>query len=170
LTQISSATRGQLIARSEAASVMMWRFHPAGRTKAEWTRDALNPLLEDSVEVEILWDEPTRSMLGAHRNELKNVERAAEAIAIAIAAHLGFDVVGEAHHGSGSDWLMLPKGEPESDFYKLEVSGMILKSAESPAARLRAKVEQARRGDWNRPGMAAVVRFEDVRILSETWR
>ena len=94
----------------------------------------------------------------------------AEAVAIALAHHLGFRVIGEAHHGSGSDWLMVPKGEPATDFYMLEVSGIIRKTSESPLGRLHAKVTQGREGDLGRPGMAVVVRFEDVRVLSETWR
>lgn len=170
LSAISAATPGQLAARSEAASVMMWRFHVAPQTQGEWHPDALGPVRQSPVEVEVLWQEPTPSILEAHRNELKNVERAAEAVAIAVAAHLGFNVVGEAYHGSGSDWLMVPRSEPKNDFYKLEVSGMILKTSDNPEGRLREKVAQGRNGDMERPGMAVVVRFEDVRILSEKWR
>ena len=170
LTAISRATPGQCGSRSEAASVMMWRFHVAPRTKGEWVQDALVPVLEDRVEVEIVWDEPTPRTLEAHLNENKNVERAAEAVAIAIAHHLGFTVLGEIEQGSGSDWLMHPKGEHEGDFYKLEVSGIIRAKSESPARRLRKKVAQGRAGERDRPGMAVVVRFEDMLIVSETWR
>jgi hypothetical protein len=170
LTAISAATRGQLVSRSEAASIIMWRFHAAPRTTGQWEQDALSSFLEDPVEVEILWDEPSRSTVESHRNELKNVERAAEAVAIALADHLGFKVLGETHHGSGSDWRMVPKGEPANDFYKLEVSGIIRTKSESPEGRLREKAAQGRSGDLQRPGVAVEVRFGDVRIRSEAWR
>ena len=39
---------------------------------------------------------------------------------------------------------MVPKGEPATDFYMLEVSGIIRKTSESPLGRLHAKVTQGR--------------------------
>lgn len=83
---------------------------------------------------------------------------------------LGFRVIGRAHQGSGSDWVIVPKEEPPNDYYKLEVSGMARVGAEAPEHRLAAKVKQGSRGDWERPGVVVVVRFDDVKILSETWR
>lgn len=52
----------------------------------------------------------------------------------------------------------------------MEVSGIDRKTSESPLGRLHAKVTQGREGDLGRPGITVVVRFEDVRVLSETWR
>jgi hypothetical protein len=109
-------------------------------------------------------------MVQQYGNDLKNTERGAEGLAIAIANHLGFNVVGEAYHSSGADLLVVPRGEPDNDFYKIEVSGMGEIGTESPASRLREKVAQALKGQLDRPGMAVVVRFADMRILSEEWR
>jgi hypothetical protein len=173
LTAFSAATPGQLMSRAEAVAVMMWRFHRAPETAGRWQhRPPPSPSSapSESAEVAVLWDEPTQETVESHRNELKNVERAAEAVAIALADHLGFRVLGEAHHGSGCDWLMVRKGEPTTDFYMLEVSGIIRKSSDKPSGRLREKLLQGREGDLMRPGMAVVVRFEDMRILSEMWQ
>lgn len=87
-----------------------------------------------------------------------------------VADQLGFKVVTRLHHGSGADWVVVPKGEPHNDSYKLEVSGMARVGAEKPEARLREKVNQAMQGDYSRPGLAVVARFQDALILSEGWR
>ena len=58
----------------------------------------------------------------------------------------------------------------ENDYYKVEVSGMASVGDESPRTRLQKKVDQALKGQLARPGMAVVVRFADMRILSEGWR
>jgi hypothetical protein len=170
LTAISSATPGQLLARSEAAFILLWRFHGKPPTDGQWEHGETNTSQGSPVDVEVQWDQPPEHWLGSYLNDLKTVERAAEAVAIAIADQLGFKVLGEVYHGSGADWLMIPKGEPGNDYYKLEVSGMMDVNAETPERRLRMKVAQSQRGDLQRPGMAVVVRFADMRILSETWR
>ncbi len=66
--------------------------------------------------------------------------------------------------------MVVPKGEPANDYYKLEVSGIARVNAEKPEGRLADKVDQATRGDYDRPGLAVVARFEDALILSEGWR
>jgi len=171
LTRTNFASRAWLLSRSEAASVTLWRFHKAPKTKG--TLLVAHPeggVFQDELNVEVVWDEPTRDLLESLQNMLKNTERAAEALAIALANHLGFTVVGEAFHGSGADLLMVRRGEPETDLYKFEVSGMADINAENPADRLQKKVDQALRGELERPGMAVVVRFADVRILVEAWQ
>jgi len=65
---------------------------------------------------------------------------------------------------------MIRKGEPSNDYYRLEVSGMAAINQEKPEQRLARKMEQLRGGDLPRPGIAVVIRFEDVRVLSEVTR
>jgi hypothetical protein len=172
LTAFSSSTRAVLTACTEAASVLLWRFHKAPQSAGTWEHDDTDPwsFTDSPVNIAVLWDEPTPDALTAHGNEKDATEDGAYALAIAVADALGFKVLGRAHQGSGSDWLMVRKGEPASDYYKLEVSGMARINAEKPEARLAAKLAQGRGGDLRRPGLGVVARFEDLRILSEAWR
>jgi hypothetical protein len=169
LSAFSSATRALLTMCSECASVMLWQFHSSPRSLGYWEHDEKLSFLDDPIEVAVLWAEPGLDALESHNNEKDAKEYGAYAIAIAIADHLGFKVLGRTHQGSGTDWLMIRKGEPASDYYKLEVSGMGRINKEKPEARLRNKVDQGSGGDMQRPGIAVVARFEDLRILSEGW-
>lgn len=167
----NTAPRAWLMPREKAASVLLWRFHTAPPTAGTWDNyDHDDPFPIDQLKVQVYWDEPAREVLQALGNDWKNIEYAAEGVAIAIANHLGFSVLGDSSHGSGTDLLMVPRGEPENDYYKMEVSGMASVGDESPKSRLRKKVAQALKGQFDRPGMALVVRFADLCILSEGWR
>lgn len=162
LTAVCKVARGQLMACSEAAAVMLWKFHAAPRTLGRWEQSG------DPVEVEVLWTEPDRALLPSYGNEKDATEYAAYAVAIAVANHLGFTVLGRTVQGSGADWFMVPKGEPTNDYYRLEVSGLARINPEKPEQRLAAKIAQLQKADLPRPGVAVVTRFEDLRILSET--
>lgn len=162
LTPFCAATQGHLMTCSEAASTMLWKFHKAPRTPGGWDRDG------EPVEVAVLWNEPDRNVLETYGNEKDATEYAAYAVAIALADHLGFKVLGRSSQRSGSDWVMIPKGEPTNDYYRLEVSGMARIHPERPEHRLAAKLAQLDRSQPRRPGVAVVARFEDMRILSET--
>lgn len=164
LSAFSSSTRALLTACSEAASVMLWKFHAAPRSPGNWQHAAESP-----VGVVLVWDAPGPDVLASHGNEKDATEYGAYAIAIAVADHLGFKVIGRTHQGSGTDWLMIRKGEPANDYYKLEVSGLARIHKEKPAGRLFSKVAQGKGGDLQRPGVAVVARFEDIQILSEAW-
>ncbi|XXT19000.1 hypothetical protein WME94_53130 [Sorangium sp. So ce429] len=172
LSAFSSSSRVLLAACSEAASVVLWTFQKPPRTLGQWENNSggRGTLREDPVEVSLVWDEPEQAILKTHGNEKDATEYGAYAVAIALADHLGFKVLGRAHQGSGTDWLMIRKGEPANDYYKLEVSGMARINKERPENRLERKVAQGSGGDLQRPGIAVVVRFEDAQILSETWR
>jgi len=169
LTLFSSATRALLTTCSECASVMLWQFHASPRSLGQWEHDEKLSFLDDPIEVAVLWDEPGRDVLETHNNEKDAKEYGAYAVAIAIADRLGFKVLARTHQGSGTDWLMIRKGEPATDYYKLEVSGMGRINKEKPEIRLRSKINQGSGGDMQRPGVAVVARFEDLRIVSETW-
>lgn len=148
----------------EAASVMLSRFRGQPPTPGTWKRDG------EAEDVSLLWEQSSADAQAAQANEKDATEDGAYAVAIAAADHLGFRVVGRVHQGSGADWVMVPKGEPTNDYYKLEVSGIARINAEKPESRLRSKVDQGQGGDFNRPGIAAVARFEDALILTEAWR
>jgi hypothetical protein len=152
---------------AEAARVLLWRFHgvPPPNTSGEWKHDA------SSKAVALEWRAPSPGDQAANANEVDAVEDAAYAVAIAVAGELGFRVLGRVHHGSGADWLLVLDGEPQNDYYKLEVSGIAKVSRENkPKNRLSQKVRQGSSGDFERPGLAVVARFEDALILSQSWR
>lgn len=169
LSAFSSATRALLTTCSEAASVMLWKFHTPPQAHGSWQKDEGLAALEDPIEVAVLWDAPETDVLQSYGNEKDATEYGAYALAIALASHLGFKVLGRTHQGSGTDWLMIREGEPANDYYKLEVSGISRINTQKPEARLAEKTTQGRVGDWKRPGLAVVARFEDLRILSEAW-
>lgn len=170
LSAFSSSTRALLSACAEAASVMLWKFHLSPRSLGRWQHhEDLFQFGVEPVEVAVLWDKPGQEVLASHGNEKDATEYGAYAIAIALADHLGFKVLGRTHQGSGTDWLMIRKGEPANDYYKLEVSGIARINKEKPEARLSNKVAQGSGGDMQRPGVAVVARFEDLRIVSEAW-
>lgn len=169
LSRFSSSSKALLTMCSECASVMLWKFHTAPRSQGSWESIVPFSLADDPVEITLLWDEPARETLESHCNENDALEYAAYAVAIALADHLGFKVLARVHQGSGADWLMVPRGEPRNDYYKLEVSGIARINAEKPESRLQTKVAQGSGGDLVRPGVAVVTRFEDIRVLSEAW-
>jgi hypothetical protein len=169
LSAFSSSTRAVLTACSEAAAVMLWKFHKAPRSPGSWHHTEASAQHDDPVDIALLWDVPGREVLASHGNEKDATEDGAYAIAIALADRLGFRVIGRTHQGSGTDWLMIRKGEPANDYYKLEVSGLARINKEKPVDRLQKKVTQGSGGDMQRPGVAVVVRFEDIQILSEAW-
>lgn len=169
LSAFSSSTRALLTACSEAASVMLWKFHSSPRSPGRWEREVTLSCPEGPVEVAVLWDDPAPEALVSYGNEKDATEYGAYAIAIALADHLGFKVLGRTHQGSGTDWLMVRKSEPANDYYRLEVSGIARINKEKPKGRLDKKVAQGRGGDMQRPGVAVVARFEDLQIVSESW-
>lgn len=168
LTGYSSASRTKLNFCSESASVALWRFHTPPHTKGTWQHGKpANEQAHRHENAAVVWNEPSKQMLETYGNGKESTEMGAYAIALAVADQLGFTVLGRAGQTSGSDWVMIRKGEPSNDYYRLEVSGMAAISPEKPEQRLARKIEQLRAGDLQRPGVAVVVRFEDVRIVSE---
>ena len=88
-------------------------------------------------------------------------------MAIATVHELGYAVLRRTRQGSGCDYLMVRRGEPENDFLKLEVSGT---GDGNPVSRLKEKVSQGKSGDLQRPGMAVVVGFKAAQIHVEEWK
>jgi hypothetical protein len=168
LSKFASFKAAELDACAEAARVVLWQFHdvPPPNTAGTWTHDG------QAIGVHMEWSEPSEDELFAHAaNEIDVAEDGAYAVAMAVVAELGFRVVARIHHKSGADWVMVLRGEPANDYFKLEVSGIgKISSTNRPTTRLRQKVKQGSGGDYNRPGVAVVARFEDALVLSESWR
>lgn len=146
---------------AEAASVMLDLYHPPPPppTPGVLVRAAERPL-------GLLRSAPSEQQRESHQNERDAPEDGACAVAIATVHALGYEVVRRTRQGSGCDYLMVPSGEPENDFLKLEVSGT---GEGDPSRRVAEKVAQARGGDLQRPGMAVVVGFKAARVLVAEW-
>jgi hypothetical protein len=143
----------------DAASVMLDKFH----------QPPVSGQLDDrgeSSRVELDWVPPSLALQHTHANELDATEDGAYAVALSTVVSRGFVVQRRAHHGSGADYLITPVGEPNNDFYKLEVSG-IARTTGNIQGRLRTKARQVSAGDLSRPGLAIVVGFEAAQIMVE---
>lgn len=142
LTGYSAASRAKLNLCSESASVALWRFHKPPRTRGHWQhRERANEQPDRHDDAAVVWNEPSKQVLETYGNAKESTEMGAYAIALAVADQLGFTVLGRAGQTSGSDWVMIRKGEPSNDYYRLEVSGMAAISQEKPELRLARKVE-----------------------------
>jgi len=146
---------------AEAASVMLDRFHqaPPPPTPAEVTHD------DDVYTAEVNWQKPDDRKRRSHANSLDATAEGAYALAFAAVTALGYVVRYRAQHGSGSDYVVTRVGEPENDYWKLEVSGTAEGDDGDVRARLHEKVEQVAGGDLRRPGLVAVVRFSRVVVV-----
>ncbi len=142
----------------EAASVMLDRFHtvPPPPTSGRVLHD------DEEHEAGVHWREPDDWQRRSHANDHDATEEGAYALAFAAAAALGYVVRYRSLHGSGSDFVVTRIGEPENDYWKLEVSGTAEGDDSEVRARLREKLGQVAGGDLRRPGLAAVVRFSKV--------
>lgn len=162
LGEVSRLSPTVLACFAEAASVMLHLHHaaPPPSTPGVLVQNA------EAVPLSLDWPEPTSQQRESHQNEKDAPEDGACAVAIAAVHALGYTVVRRTRQGSGCDYLMVPHGEPENDFRKLEVSGM---GAGHLPTRLKEKVAQGQGGDLQRPGMAVVVGFKAARILVEEW-
>lgn len=112
----------------------------------------------------IIWRHPSPKEHDTY-DDLKNdvIKEGAYAVAFA-AVHASDEYVvrKRAYHGSGADWYLVRKGDPDESFIKLEVSGMT--TDRSPSTRLNAKVTQVSRGDLSSPALAVVVGFHRLKI------
>ncbi|MFO0760301.1 MAG: hypothetical protein U0359_27715 [Byssovorax sp.] len=163
LSEVSRLSPAVVAYLVEAASVMLKLYHPAPPPPTSGV--LVRPATETPVA--LTWAEPTNQQQESHQNEKDAPEDGACAVAIAAVHELGYVVMRRTRQGSGCDYLMVPKGEPENDFLKLEVSGT---GDGHLSGRLQEKVAQGKGGDLQRPGMAIVVGFKAARILVEEWK
>jgi hypothetical protein len=141
----------------DAARVMLDKFHVSPRTfEITWL---------EMMHMDLEWAAPQEVHRQTHANELDATETGAYGLAFATVHEGDYIVQRRAHHGSGSDYLLTRKGEPDNDFVRLEVSG--LAGGGGLRSRLRDKVTQLGNGDLQRPGLAVVVGFEAAEVCVE---
>lgn len=164
LPAMCKVSAGILQCYAEAASVMFDQFHDNSPVNGSV---ALNGDVRDA---EFSWKPSTIAEKTSHANEIDATEDGACAVSFAaVRQAAGYVVRKRAHHGSGSDWLMTRKGEPDNDFVRLEVSGVAKNisgaTKDALSGRLARKVSQLGKGDLNRPGIAIVVGFEGATVV-----
>jgi len=149
-------TEGIAGAYREAASVCLNRHHAS----------PISIRLMDNgseSEAEVSWRKPDSRTIGAWANMIDTTEAGAYGCVIAGMEFIR-DVfaVRRAETGTGADYYVGPKGSGEEDLehcLRLEVSGVDAGSSVTVAARLQAKIQQARRGHSSLPAVAAVIGF-----------
>lgn len=141
----------------DACGVMLDKFHISPRTfEVAWA---------GTRHLELVWSAPQEIHRQTHANEIDATETAAYGLALVVVSEGDYLVRRRAHHGSGSDYLLTKRGEPDNDFVRLEVSGVA--RGHGLSWRLSDKVAQLRRGDLRRPGLAVVVGFEAAKMCVE---
>jgi len=152
---------------AEAACVCLARFHtkPPPPTALQISREE-----EEPCQIAISWRAPDQTVQRSHDNDLDATRDGAYAVAaVSLQAIDGWRIRARAPTASGADLLALRDDDAPDDFVKIEVSGVSAgtdqRGHRELHKRLRQKIEQVRRGDLDRPGLAVVVGFELAHVL-----
>lgn len=163
LPRIWNLDEGLLAVCVRSAAVMLQRFHDRPPAPGRVVRNQDTERIAD-----VNWRVPTEVEQRSFLNHKDATEDGAYAVAFAVAHALErYVVVMRAEQLTGCDYLLVREGEPENDFVKLEVSGLATGTDGEVRERLREKVGQVGGGTLVRPGLAVVVRFERVMVVTE---
>lgn len=117
----------------------------------------------------VSWTAPDQRIKNAWANEIDATEAGAYCCVIAGVEHVrGQVALRRAETGTGADYYI---GDPETntedleDCIRLEVSGVDKGDVDVISARLRSKIEQAKRGQSNLPAVAGVVGFGQKTVM-----
>jgi hypothetical protein len=152
----------------EAAAVTFDRVH---HPEAPPRAGRIIPSGKPPIDCVVAWPSPDERVKRSHANDTDATEAGAYAVAtLAMHAVDGWQVVARTQTESGADvWMEKPNDVPDSQV-RLEVSGMAQGADESAQkalrGRLATKIAQLKKGKSPEPGIAAVVGFELVGILS----
>jgi hypothetical protein len=121
--------------------------------------------------VEIHWSTTSEAERIAWGNTDDATRDGAYAVTLAVVEQQeNLVAVGRAWGRTGADYFIAPRGTPRGDFEKatrLEVSGVDKGDGRVVRGRLQQKMDQARRGESDRPAMAAVIGFRAATVLYE---
>jgi hypothetical protein len=108
---------------------------------------------------------PNRTALSSWANEIDTTEWGAYCVSFAaVEFEERLVVVARAQTLSGADWYVGPIGSDPEDLencFKLEVSGTDVGNRSTVHSRLKAKIEQAKKGKSKLPAIASVVGFKE---------
>ena len=146
---------------AEAAAVCLDRHHesPVEADVSSHTRTSRR-LVE--------FVKPDSRVLNAWANDIDTTEWGAYGICLAaVEVEERLVAVRRAQTLTGADWYVAPVGSNPADLencFRLEVSGVDSGGQSVVKARLRQKIDQARRGASNLPAIASVVGFKELTI------
>ena len=150
---------------AEAAMVLLEPWYPPPETPGEVVYEA------SPRRAVVHWRAQDAQVRGSYEDDHDAISAGAYAMVFAALIALGYRIPRRAFHGSGADYIVTRPGEPDNDFIRLEVSGLLQGSNADVVARVREKLAQLERGRLARPGLAAVARFADSpRIALEPLR
>lgn len=116
------------------------------------------------------WIEPDDRIKNAWANKDDATRDGAYCMSLAAVELLrGFVAVRRAETRTGADYYLAEPGTTSDDLeatYRLEVSGTDEGNETALFARLRQKLDQARKGNSNLPAIASVVGFRVLRIVN----
>jgi len=116
----------------------------------------------------IEFQKPSTRVLNAWANDIDTTENGAYCVCLAaVEVEEQLVAVKRAETLSGADWYVAPVGTAPDDLercLRLEVSGLDTGARSAVEARLRQKVDQARRAASNLPAIASVVGFKERAI------
>jgi len=148
---------------AEAATICLARHHASPSTFS--IRDNAN-----ESEADASWTAPDHALQNAWANDIDATEFGAYAIALAATEITrGLVAIRRAETRTGADYYLDTPGASPDDLetaVRLEVSGSANGTQSVLEARLKQKLDQAGAGTSNLPAIAAVVGFEQLRVLS----
>lgn len=124
---------------------------------------------DDHCKRELVWESPSVRLSASQNNRDDATRDAAYLVAIAAAEdHLGLVAVDRMETRTGADYLLVARGtspDDHEDSIRLEVAGQDRGGEGALRSRLKLKVNQLRKADACRPGLAAVVGFQRAVVL-----
>jgi hypothetical protein len=115
------------------------------------------------------WDATDEVVRAAWANETDTTEMGAYACVLAaVEIAIGLVAIRRAETLTGADYYVAPPGSVVNDLedcVRLEISGMDKGSGPAVQYRVKAKLDQAARGDSNLPAIAGVIGFQSCLIV-----
>lgn len=142
----------------EAATVCLDRHHDSPTLLAITSDSGVS-------ERQVDFPTPDARTLAAWANDIETTESGAYGVCLAaVEVEEQLVAVRRAETFTGADWYVAPVGSSVDDLehcFRLEVSGTDAGGQGTVQARLRQKIEQAKRGSSNLPAIATVVGFKE---------
>jgi hypothetical protein len=115
---------------------------------------------------DLSWEVPAENARASWNNKDDATEQGAYSVSLAVVeAELGLVALSRAETRTGVDYYVGRPGTDLEESYRLEVSGTRSSEAREVQSRLRQKLEQAHKGQSNKPALACVVGFA-TRIIA----